>query len=126
MNKSYLKNLIALAWADGEIHEAEFNILRDAAIEAGIPPAELDQMMKTGPEYQENIPENEEDKELQLAQMISLAIADNHFSEEEYALCKMVAEKLGFTERELKFIINLSFKGKTEFEENVKKFVKVN
>ena len=124
MNKSYLKNLIAMAWADGEIQEEEFNILREAAQEAGLSNADLDEMLKQGIEYQDQIPENEEDRELQLAQMIGLAIADNHFSNEEYALCKMVAEKLGFTERELKFIINLSFKGKTEFEENVKKLVK--
>ena len=37
------------------------------------------------------------------------------FSEDEYNMCKSVAEKLDFTERELQLIIKLSFKGEILF-----------
>jgi hypothetical protein len=72
-------------------------------------------MIDTADEYKYYIPESYEDRETQLIQMLTMAIADGEFSEDEYSLCKMVAEKLDFTEKELQLIIKLSFKGNVSF-----------
>ncbi|MEJ2005525.1 MAG: hypothetical protein P8X57_11295 [Cyclobacteriaceae bacterium] len=117
MNRSYLKNLVALAASDGKIDPSEMELLRDAAGKAGVGYEELLEMLETAEEGGYFIPESYEDRETQLIQMLSLAIADGEFSESEYNLCKMVAEKLDFTERELNLIIKLSFRGKMEFEQ---------
>jgi tellurite resistance protein len=116
MNRSYLKNLVALASSDGKIDQSEMDVLKDAALKAEVPEDELKHMIDTVSEYRYYIPESYDDRETQLIQMISLAIADGEFSENEYNLCKMVAEKLDFTERELNMIIKLSFGGKMEFK----------
>ena len=117
MNRSYLKNLVALAASDGRIDPSEMALLREAAGKAGVEDKELLEMLDSAQEFGYFIPESYEDRETQLIQMLSMAIADGEFSESEYELCKMVAEKLDFTERELNLIIKLSFKGKMEFEQ---------
>jgi uncharacterized tellurite resistance protein B-like protein len=120
MNRSYLKNLVALACSDGKVDDNEMEVLVDAAEKAGVSEADLHQMLDTVEEYKYYIPESYEDREMQLIQMLSLAIADGEFSESEYDLCKMVAAKLDFSERELNLIIKLSFRGKMEFQPKTK------
>ncbi len=115
MNKSYLKNLVALACSDGTVDQKEMAILEDAAARAGVDRDGLKHMIDTADEYKYYIPESYEDRETQLIQMLTMAIADGEFSEDEYSLCKMVAEKLEFTEKELQLIIKLSFKGNVSF-----------
>lgn len=114
MNHHYLKNLVAIACADGVVEPSEMAILKEAAEDVGISESELEILIEHSDTFKHLIPESEEDREMQLAQMISLAIADGEFSIEEYNLCKVVAERLGFTEKELKMIIRLSFKGSSE------------
>lgn len=115
MNLSHLKNLVALACSDGKVEEAELKVLREAAANSGVSEGELQKLIERGNDFQYLIPESEDDRETQLVQMLSLAIADGEFSEDEYDLCKMVAEKLGFTEEELDLIIRLSFKGEVNY-----------
>lgn len=116
MNRAYLKNLVALACSDGTVSDSELVVLREAASKAGVDEEELSGMIEHAEEYKYYIPESYDDREMQLIQMLSLAIADGEFSTDEYDLCKMVAEKLDFTERELQMIIKLSFRGKMDFE----------
>lgn len=114
MGESNLKNLIALASADGNIDDAEMAVIQDAAKIAGIDDKKLSEMLAKGSEFVHVIPEREEDRETQLIQMLTLAIADGEFTADEYALCKTVAERLGFSQQELDMIIKLSFQGKIE------------
>ncbi len=116
MNRAHLKNLVALACADGDLDEAERLILEEAAESIQVSPAELEEMIAHGKEFEYLIPESYEDRETQLIQMLTLAIADGQFSKDEYNLCKMVAEKLDFSERELQLIIKLCFRGEQDFD----------
>ncbi len=116
MGESNLKNLIALASADGKVDDAEMNVITDAAKMAGVSNEKLAEMLETGSDFMHVIPEREEDRETQLIQMLSLAIADGEFTADEYELCKTVAERLGFTQDELDMIIRLSFKGEIQLD----------
>ncbi|MEM1405807.1 MAG: hypothetical protein AAGG59_03450 [Bacteroidota bacterium] len=116
MSESNLKNLIALASADGHVDEKELEVIKDAAKSAGFTDEKLQDWLKKGSEFVHVIPEREEDRETQLIQMLSLAIADGEFSADEYALCKTVAERLGFTKQELDMIIKLSFRGEMKID----------
>lgn len=124
MNRSHLKNLVALACSDGRVDEAELKVLRDAAKNSGVSEGELQKLIERGNEFQYLIPESEEDRETQLIQMLSLAIADGEFTEDEYDLCKLVATKLGFTEEELLLIIRLSFRGEAKYQPLTDKLLK--
>ncbi|MEO1099524.1 MAG: hypothetical protein AAFX57_17490 [Bacteroidota bacterium] len=116
MSESNLKNLIALASADGHVDEKELEVIKDAAKSAGFTSEKLQDWLKKGSDFIHVIPEREEDRETQLIQMLSLAIADGEFSADEYALCKTVAERLGFTKQELDMIIKLSFRGEMKID----------
>lgn len=116
MNESNLKNLIALASADGNIDDSELTVIKEAAMAAGVSNEKLQDWLKRGSEFMHVIPESEEARETQLIQMLSLAIADGEFTLDEYNLCKTVAERLGFTKDELDMIIKLSFRGELQLE----------
>ncbi len=116
MNRSHLKNLVALACSDGFLDRSELAILVEAAESIGVTRTDLDKLIAHGMEFRYLIPESYEDRETQLIQMLTLAIADGQFSRDEYNLCKMVAEKLDFSERELQLIIKLCFRGDQEFD----------
>jgi uncharacterized tellurite resistance protein B-like protein len=116
MNQSNVKNLIALASADGNIDDSELAIIKDAAISAGVSDELLEEWLKIGADFIHVVPERDEDRETQLIQMLSLAIADGEFTADEYRLCKTVAERLGFTQQELDMIIRLSFRGEINLD----------
>ncbi|HNP18381.1 MAG TPA: hypothetical protein PKL31_08115 [Fulvivirga sp.] len=109
MDQSNLKNLIALASADGHVDASELKIIKEAAKTAGVSDKKLEEWLKIGADFIHVIPEREDDREMQLIQMLTLAIADGEFTEDEYNLCKVVAERLGFSQQELDMIIKLSF-----------------
>ncbi len=114
MGESNLKNLIALASADGKVDESEMYVIRDAAKLAKVSDERLEELLEVGADFIHVIPEREEDRETQLIQMLSLAIADGEFTSDEYELCKTVATRLGFTQQELDMIIKLSFQGEIQ------------
>lgn len=116
MGESNLKNLIALASADGKIDDAELAVIKDAAKLANLSDERLDELLKIGSDFIHVVPEREEDRETQLIQMLSLAMADGEFTADEYELCKTVAMRLGFTQQELDMIIKLSFQGEIQLD----------
>ena len=116
MNRAHLKNLVALACSDGSLDDSERIILEEAADSIDVSSTELEEMIAHGKQFEYLIPESYDDRETQLIQMLTLAIADGQFSKDEYNLCKMVAEKLDFSERELQLIIKLCFRGEQEFD----------
>jgi uncharacterized tellurite resistance protein B-like protein len=105
----HFRNLISLAVVDGKIEEVERVALSKIAYEQGIPLDRLNVMLNKGDEYAYLIPQNMEDREQQLDQMITLALVDGEFAQAELELISMVAGKLGFTPNELDEIIQSHF-----------------
>ena len=62
-------------------------------------------MLNRASEYIYLIPQNTEEREQQLEEMISLALVDGDFAPAELELIEMVAEKLGFSRKELDQIL---------------------
>jgi len=106
----HFRNLISLAVVDGKIEEVERVALSKIAYEQGIPLDRLNVMLNKGDEYAYLIPQNMEDRELQLEQMLTLALVDGEFAQAELELISMVAGKLGFTPNELDEIIQSHLK----------------
>jgi uncharacterized tellurite resistance protein B-like protein len=101
----HFRNLVSLSAADGKIEEVERVALSKIAYENGIPLDRLNIMLQRADEYVYLIPQNHEEREVQLQQMLDLAHVDGDFAPAERELIGMVAEKLGFTEEELNTII---------------------
>lgn len=101
----HFRNLISLSAADGKIEEVERVALAKIAFEQGIPLDRLNLMLDRAQEYVYLIPQNQEEKEKQLHEMIDLAHVDGDFAPAELELITMVAGKLGFNALELEKII---------------------
>lgn len=97
----HFRNLVSLAAADGKIEDIERVTLSKIAFERGIPLDRLNIMLKRAHEYIYLIPQNLEEKEKQLEDMIKLALVDGDFAPAEHKLINTVGEKLGFSRKEL-------------------------
>jgi uncharacterized tellurite resistance protein B-like protein len=96
----HFRNLVSLSAADGKIEETERNSLIRIAESLDIPSDRLQVMLAHAHEYIYLVPQNNKDKETQLAEMIDLAWVDGSFAWSERELIKSVAHKLGFTTEE--------------------------
>ena len=101
----HFRNLVSLSAADGKIEEVERVALSKIAYEQGIPLDRLTIMLSKASEYIYLIPQNLQEREKQLEQMIDLALVDGHFAPAELELIHMVGGKLGFSKQELDEIL---------------------
>ncbi len=101
----HFRNLISLSAADGKIENVERVALSKIAFEWDIPLDRLNVMIEKANEYVYFIPQNMEEREKQLEQMISLAKVDGEFAPAELELIRMVGGKLGFSIHEVDQII---------------------
>jgi len=97
----HFRNLVSLSVADGKIEEAERIALSKIAFERGIPLDRMNVMLNKATEYLYLIPQNMNDREKQLEEMIDFALVDGEFAKAELELITSVSEKLGFTKEEL-------------------------
>lgn len=102
----HFRNLVSLATADGKIEEVERIALSKIAYEIGLPLDRLNVMLDHGDEYVYLIPQNKEDKEKQLLDMIQLAFADDDLARAEFELIHLVGSRLDYTPSEVDEIIN--------------------
>lgn len=101
----HFRNLVSLSVADGKIDEIERAALSKIAYEQGIPLDRLNIMLQRADEYIYLIPQNNQEREKQLHQMIDLALVDGEFAKAELELITTVGTKLGFEKQELDSII---------------------
>lgn len=97
----HFRNLVSLSAADGKIEEIERMALSKIAYERGIPLDRMNVMLNKANEYTYLIPQNMQDREKQLEDMIMFAQIDGEFSKAELDLITTVAERLGFSKEEL-------------------------
>jgi uncharacterized tellurite resistance protein B-like protein len=97
----HFRNLVSLAAADGKLADLEKIALSKIAYDRGIPLERFNVMLEKASEYVFLIPQNQEEKEKQLEEMINFAMVDGEFAKAEVELITTVAEKLGFKKEEV-------------------------
>ena len=108
----HFRNLVSLAAADGTIDKVERETLHKIASQHDISLERVEFMLSKAPEYVYIIPQNQEDREKQLEDMLNFAMLDGHYATGEHELILMVGKKLGFTGDQLNEIINHHLKGR--------------
>jgi uncharacterized tellurite resistance protein B-like protein len=98
---AHFRNLVSLSVADGVIEDVERVALSKIAFSIGIPLDRLNVMLDRASEYVYLIPQNQNEREKQLEEMIQFAQVDGNFSVSEVELIMQVGEKLGFSKPEL-------------------------
>jgi uncharacterized tellurite resistance protein B-like protein len=105
-NLEHFRNLVSLAAIDGIIQDIERITLSKIAYEKGISVERMNIMLKHADEYAYLIPQNVEERDTQLKEMIDFALVDGDFAQAERGLIMSVGEKLGFTKEELNLTID--------------------
>ena len=101
----HFRNLVSLIAADGKIKDVERIALSKIAYDRGIPLDRFNIMLEKAHEYKYLIPQNDQQREKQLEEMLDVAMVDGEFAHAELELITMVGEKLGFSKEELERII---------------------
>jgi uncharacterized membrane protein YebE (DUF533 family) len=106
----HFKNMVAVAFSDGYFDEVESDFLAHKAKEFGLPEEIIDSIIEEASKLPFIVPENQIDRENQLADIVYIAIIDGEIRIQEYKLCLNIAEKLGFDKSYVDEVINLTIK----------------
>ncbi|MDH5379208.1 MAG: TerB family tellurite resistance protein [Cyclobacteriaceae bacterium] len=103
---SHLKNLLAIAKADGIVAEIEQHLMISVASRLGISIEEFNKISGNLENIEFVLPEKYDDRVEQFQDILMLMSVDNHIDEEEMETCKKIAEKFELTERDFKQLVD--------------------
>ncbi len=92
---AYFQNLYIVAAADQQLSKEETNFLVEVAQIMGISSEQSTQIMTNRQDLDFIIPETEQERNIQLEDIITMMIIDRKIHEREYNLCLKFAEKIG-------------------------------
>ena len=104
----HFANIVAVAASDGKISDEEIELLKDRAIEYGLSEKDVNELIDNAQNLEFIIPMNSVEREDQLSEAVLMSMIDGEIQENEYDICLKIAEKLGFDDKYLKHIIDLS------------------
>lgn len=108
VNLIHFQNLIAVAFADGTLDEEEEEFLYEMAEDFDIDVEEVKKMIANADQLEFIVPENQDEREEQLVNIVFMSMLDGEIHENEYEMCLHVAEKLELTKKELDEAISLT------------------
>ena len=93
---SHIKSLVALAASDGELDESELALIFKIGARVGLSRDELLRILQRPESVSFRAPSNFSERIEQLHDMVLVMMVDGEIHENEVALCKLVAMRLGF------------------------------
>lgn len=93
-NKSYIKNLLEVAIADGKLDESELNVIINIAANFDITKDEVLSIKDHHPTIEFTPPSSYSAKVRLLEDLVKIMIADKQIDEKEVKICKDLAMKL--------------------------------
>jgi len=106
----HFQNIVAIAYADGILTDAESALLKKRALEYGLSEKKVNEILSNASNLELIIPLNEEDKEEQLSEAVYMSMINGDIHENEYNLCLKIAQKLDMTSEYLDEVIKLTKK----------------
>lgn len=104
----HFSNLVSVASADGFIEDSERGFLEERAVEFGLKPDQIAQVMSNIEGLEFIVPELMEDREEQLVDVVFMSMVDGNIEEKEYLLCLNIAERLELKKNDLDEVIALT------------------
>jgi uncharacterized tellurite resistance protein B-like protein len=105
--KSHMRNLIEIAAADGGFGAEEQRLLDYAAQRNNISPAELKEIQANVSGVPFEVPKREEEKFIQLYDLVHMMSVDKNIHSEEMRLCEIFAIKFGYRKEIVREMIEL-------------------
>ncbi len=125
--KNHIKNLLALAKADGHMHEKEALLLFKIGYGYGLKDWQIQNLMDIAEKFELNIPDNYSDRMNLLYDLILMVFADEVIEKKEIAFCEDVAKRFGMKKELVKWLVTIFQKGvppRTEEWDEIKKEAK--
>jgi uncharacterized tellurite resistance protein B-like protein len=111
--KDHIKNLLALAKADGRVHEKEETVIYKIGKRYGLKDRQVKTILDSDEKFTVNVPDNHHDKMNVLYDLMLIVFADDVVEKKEIAFCEDVAKQFGFNKDIVKWLLNEVFtKGK--------------
>ena len=93
--KGHIKNLLALAKADGAMHPKEEALLYKIAKRYGLKDRQVKVLMETDEKFEMNVPDNHNDRMNLLYDLILMVYADDVIDKHEIEFCEQAVKKFG-------------------------------
>ena len=125
--KNHIKNLLALAKADGHMHEKEALLLFKIGYGYGLKDWQIQNLIDSTEKFQLNIPDNYSDRMNLLYDLILMVFADEVVEKKEIAFCEDVAKRFGMKKELVKWLVTIFQKGvppRTDEWDEIKKEAK--
>lgn len=93
--KNHIKNLLALAKADGHMHPKEEVLLYKIAKRYGLKDRQVKTLVDAAEKYEVNVPDNHNDKMNLLYDLVLMVYADDVVDKHEVQFCEQVVKSFG-------------------------------
>lgn len=109
--KNHIKNLLALAKADGHMHPKEEKLLYKIGKRYGLKERQIKELIETDEKFEVIVPDNHHDKMNLLYDLISMVFADEVIDKHEIAFCEDVVKNFGLKKELVSWLVNEFKKG---------------
>jgi uncharacterized tellurite resistance protein B-like protein len=111
--KDHIKNLLALAKADGHVHQKEEVVIYKIGRRYGLKDRQIKEMLDSKERFKVNVPNNHHDKMNVLYDLMLIVFADGVVEKKEVAFCEAVAKQFSFKKDIVQWLLSEVFdKGK--------------
>ncbi|HEY5750319.1 MAG TPA: TerB family tellurite resistance protein [Chryseolinea sp.] len=93
--KNHIKNLLALAKADGHMHPKEEALLYKIAKRYGLKDRQVKELAETEEKFEVNVPDNHNDKMNLLYDLVLMVYADEVVDQQEIEFCEDAVTRFG-------------------------------
>jgi uncharacterized tellurite resistance protein B-like protein len=115
--KSHLRNLVALAAADGHIDESEIAYLYKIGEKYLLKPRQIKKILDKQEQIAGDYPDQDPQKVAMLYDLVGMMMADNIIKEAELEFCKKMFKKLGYKDTLIQAMIDQHKKGVNDAED---------
>ena len=109
--KNHLRNLIALAKADGHLHEEEEKLLYKIGEKYGLKEKQIATLISSKEPLEIEVPESHRQKMNQLYDLVMMVHADGVVDDSEVEFCEHMVERFGFRKEIVRWVIELFERG---------------
>ncbi|MDN5202071.1 hypothetical protein QQ008_11875 [Fulvivirgaceae bacterium BMA10] len=127
--KQHLGNLVAMAYADGHLHESEKELLLKIGKNYGLKEWQIEKIIDNPEKLSLNIPSDVQNRLDQLFDLVSLILADGVVNKNEMTVCEHITESFGFAKSVIDDIMEMQRAGEvsredwTAFKEDHQKYL---
>ena len=104
--KNHIRNLLALANADGHMHEKEETLLYKIGKRYGLKERQIKELVESNEQYELLVPDNHNDKMNLLYDLVLMVYADDVVDQSEIEFCEDAVKRFGMKKSLVKWLLS--------------------